>query len=164
MVREYLCSNRHAATDPRRCIVAASCTCAGGNVELLRTALLTAPGAGCREYGELDVLASRAPSGSNGLLYLPHLSGERCPFSAPTARGAWVGLHPGSTSADMHRAVLEASRVHSTKRRRAHPPYTREPSHLQGTTVPRARRASPFTTAGSRRPSRRGLGGRFAAL
>jgi xylulokinase len=38
---------------------------------------------------------------------LPYLNGERSPFSDPFARGAFIGLEPRHTQADLARAVLE---------------------------------------------------------
>ncbi|MEM7228001.1 MAG: xylulokinase [Planctomycetota bacterium] len=51
--------------------------------------------------------AATAPPGCDGLLFLPHLHGERCPYPDPAARGAWIGLSQRHTSAHMMRAVLE---------------------------------------------------------
>ncbi len=51
--------------------------------------------------------AAQAPAGSEGLLFLPYLSGERTPHPDPRARGAWIGLTLRHTRAHMIRAVLE---------------------------------------------------------
>ncbi|GJQ28581.1 MAG: xylulokinase [Phycisphaerae bacterium] len=51
--------------------------------------------------------AAVAPAGCDGLLFLPHLTGERCPYADPTARGAWVGLTSRHTRGHLVRAVLE---------------------------------------------------------
>jgi xylulokinase len=51
--------------------------------------------------------AAMAPPGSEGLLFLPYLTGERTPFADPLARGAFVGLTTRHTRAHMARAVLE---------------------------------------------------------
>jgi xylulokinase len=50
---------------------------------------------------------SDIPAGSEGLLFLPYLSGERTPHPDPLARGAFVGLTTRHTRAHMTRAVLE---------------------------------------------------------
>ncbi|MGJ3238613.1 MAG: xylulokinase [Anaerolineae bacterium] len=47
------------------------------------------------------------PAGSEGLLFLPYLTGERTPHPDPLARGAFVGLTSRHTRAHMTRAVLE---------------------------------------------------------
>jgi xylulokinase len=51
--------------------------------------------------------AADVPPGSEGLLFLPYLTGERTPHPDPLARGAFVGLTVRHTRAHMTRAVLE---------------------------------------------------------
>lgn len=51
--------------------------------------------------------AEQTPVGSEGLLFLPYLSGERTPHPDPLARAAWVGLTVRHTRGHMTRAVLE---------------------------------------------------------
>jgi xylulokinase len=51
--------------------------------------------------------AEGAPTGSDGLLFLPYLSGERTPHPDPLARGAFIGLTVRHTRAHLTRAVLE---------------------------------------------------------
>jgi xylulokinase len=51
--------------------------------------------------------ASAAPAGSDGLLFLPYLTGERMPYPDPLARGAWVGLTVRHHRGHLTRAVLE---------------------------------------------------------
>jgi len=55
-------------------------------------------------YGRL---AATAPVGSHGVQLLPYLAGERAPFVAPQATGAFHGLTTATTRADLARAVLE---------------------------------------------------------
>ena len=47
------------------------------------------------------------PAGSDGLLFLPYLTGERSPHPDPLARGAFVGLTLGHDRRHLTRAVLE---------------------------------------------------------
>lgn len=57
-----------------------------------------------------DVLvagASEVPAGSDGLIFLPYLSGERTPHPDPRARGAFVGLTTSHDIRHMTRAVME---------------------------------------------------------
>jgi xylulokinase len=57
-----------------------------------------------------DVLvgeAATAPPGSEGLLFLPYLSGERTPYPDPMARGAFVGLTVRHGRGHLTRSVLE---------------------------------------------------------
>jgi xylulokinase len=58
-------------------------------------------------YGELTDAAADVPAGSDGLWFLPYLSGERTPHPDPLARGAFVGLTVGHERRHLTRAVLE---------------------------------------------------------
>jgi xylulokinase len=51
--------------------------------------------------------AESAPAGSEGLVFLPYLSGERTPYPDPLARGSFVGLTMRHGRAHLTRAVLE---------------------------------------------------------
>jgi xylulokinase len=51
--------------------------------------------------------AESVPAGSEGLQFLPYLSGERTPYPDPLARGAFIGLTIRHHRAHMTRAVLE---------------------------------------------------------
>jgi xylulokinase len=56
---------------------------------------------------ELLAAAAKVPAGSDGLIFLPYLRGERTPHFDPAARGAVVGLRIGHGPAELTRAVLE---------------------------------------------------------
>jgi xylulokinase len=75
---------------------------AAGSLRWYRDAL--APGIG---FDELVAEAATAPAGSDGLLFLPYLTGERTPHPDPLARGAFVGLTVHHDRAHLTRAVLE---------------------------------------------------------
>jgi xylulokinase len=51
--------------------------------------------------------AATAPLGSEGLFFLPYLTGERCPHPDPNARGGWIGLTSRTTRAMMIRSLIE---------------------------------------------------------
>ncbi len=59
------------------------------------------------EFDELVQEATAVPAGSEGLFFLPYLTGERTPYPDPFARGAWVGLTVRHTRPHLTRAVLE---------------------------------------------------------
>ncbi len=59
------------------------------------------------DFDDLVAEADEVPAGSDGLLFLPYLSGERTPHPDPFARGAWVGLTIRHNRAHMTRSVLE---------------------------------------------------------
>jgi xylulokinase len=75
---------------------------AAGSLRWLRDAL--APGRG---FDELVAGAAEVPAGSDGLWFLPYLSGERTPYPDPYARGAFVGLTSTHDLRHLTRAVLE---------------------------------------------------------
>lgn len=58
-------------------------------------------------YTDLMARAEASQPGARGVLFLPHLSGERSPHLDPDTRGAWVNLSLAHTQADLIRAVLE---------------------------------------------------------
>ncbi len=53
--------------------------------------------------------AARIPAGSDGLLFLPYMAGERSPIWNPDAKGVFFGLDYSKTPAHMMRAVLEGA-------------------------------------------------------
>jgi len=58
-------------------------------------------------YEKLTAAASKVPAGSEGLIFLPYLSGERTPHADPNARGVFFGLTLAHSKAHCTRAVLE---------------------------------------------------------
>ena len=75
---------------------------AGGSLRWFRDAL--APG---EDFGSLVEAAADVSAGSEGLLFLPYLTGERSPHADPMARGAFVGLSIDHDRRHLTRAVLE---------------------------------------------------------
>jgi xylulokinase len=75
---------------------------AAGSLRWLRDAL--APNA---EFADLVRGAAEIGAGSDGLLFLPYLTGERTPHPDPKARGAFVGLTVSHDLRHLTRAVLE---------------------------------------------------------
>ena len=85
---------------------------AGGSFRWLRDSLgeterSTALASGGDPYDLLTREAALAPLGSDGLLFLPYLTGERTPHPDPMARGAFVGLTVRHRKSHMIRSVLE---------------------------------------------------------
>ena len=75
---------------------------AAGSLQWYRDTL--APGV---SFDDLLKEAEEVSSGSEGLLFLPYLSGERTPHPDPLARGAFIGLTLRHGRGHMTRAVLE---------------------------------------------------------
>ncbi|NJC73416.1 hypothetical protein HC031_27375 [Planosporangium thailandense] len=61
---------------------------------------------GASRYDLLTALAADVPAGSDGLMFLPYLLGERT-LGSPHARGAFIGITPGHDRAALVRAVME---------------------------------------------------------
>ena len=59
------------------------------------------------DYDALLTEAASAPAGSEGLFFLPYLTGERTPHPDPLARGAFIGMTSRHDRGHMTRAVLE---------------------------------------------------------
>jgi xylulokinase len=75
---------------------------AGGSLRWLRDVL--GPRGG---YDELTAAAEEWPAGTEGLSFLPYLSGERTPHADPHARAAYAGLTLRHHRGALVRAVLE---------------------------------------------------------
>ena len=60
-----------------------------------------------KSFAELDSLARAVPAGSEGVLFLPYLSGERTPHPDPYAKGVFFGLSLRHDLGHMARAVME---------------------------------------------------------
>ncbi len=78
---------------------------AGNALRWLRDVLL--PDGASGSYDTLTAEARGVPPGSDGLFFLPYLTGERTPHNDSAARGVFFGLHLGHTRAHMVRAVME---------------------------------------------------------
>lgn len=74
---------------------------AGGSLRWFRDSLMP------NTYETLVEIASTAPPGSEGLIFLPYLTGERTPHPDPNARGVYFGLSLRHGQSHMIRAVLE---------------------------------------------------------
>ncbi|MEQ9407667.1 MAG: xylulokinase [Fuerstiella sp.] len=60
-------------------------------------------------YELITAQAADAPAGSEGLFFLPYLSGERTPHADPDARGCWIGLSLRHGKGHMARSVMEGA-------------------------------------------------------
>lgn len=89
-------------------------TLSGGAQEWLRHALSRASGvdvtsvrSALPSFEALDAEAEHVGAGSEGLLFLPYLQGERTPIWDPHARGAYIGLGLRHGRGHLWRALLE---------------------------------------------------------
>jgi xylulokinase len=90
---------------PGRWYLLGATLCAGLSLRWLRD--LLSPAAGSLSFAELDRLAAQVPAGSEGLVFLPYLVGERSPLMDPHATGAFVGLRLRHGRGHLARAILE---------------------------------------------------------
>ena len=58
-------------------------------------------------FDDLTAEAAKVPAGSEGVVFLPYMAGERSPIWNPDAKGVFYGLDYSKTRAHMIRAVLE---------------------------------------------------------
>ena len=75
---------------------------AGGSLQWYRDALASNLG-----FDDLLKEAEPVSAGSEGLQFLPYLSGERTPYPDPLARAAFIGLTLRHSRGHMTRAILE---------------------------------------------------------
>jgi xylulokinase len=85
---------------------------AGGSLRWFRDTfgepeLTQAMASGKDVYDLLLAEASEVPPGSEGLVFLPYLTGERTPYNDPDARGVFFGLSLRHRKAHLTRAILE---------------------------------------------------------
>ncbi|MGI6237298.1 MAG: xylulokinase [Candidatus Excrementavichristensenella sp.] len=62
---------------------------------------------GVSVYELMNRDAAASVPGSHGIVYLPYLSGERCPYPDPDCRSVFYGMNLKTTRADLTRAVME---------------------------------------------------------
>ncbi|MDO9464261.1 MAG: xylulokinase [bacterium] len=74
---------------------------AGGSFKWLKEML------GSGSYQLMTEQASKAPTGSEGLIFLPYLMGERTPHADPDAKAVFFGISPRHTRAHIIRSVME---------------------------------------------------------
>ena len=60
-------------------------------------------------YELITAQAADAPAGSEGLYFLPYLTGERTPHADPNAKGAWIGLSLRHGRNHLARSVMEGA-------------------------------------------------------
>lgn len=87
---------------------------AGGSLQWFRNQLCQQEIAAAKRskvdpYELITEQAATAPAGSEGLFFLPYLTGERTPHADPNARGSWIGLSLRHGKGHMARSVMEGA-------------------------------------------------------
>jgi len=85
---------------------------AGGSLRWFRDELCAEEKAeaerrGVDPYEIITGKAATAPIGSEGLIFLPYLTGERTPHADPNARGVFLGIGLRHTKGHLARAIME---------------------------------------------------------
>ena len=75
--------------------------------QLCRGEKMDAERLGTDIYSRINDQIAKTPVGSNGVLYLPYLMGERSPWRDASIQGSFLGLRQETTHADLLRAVME---------------------------------------------------------
>ena len=115
-----ICIDRYQATPklimgrhvvPERWLVQGGTVGGGGVFRWLTQQLY--PGqaevSGGERAAEFNRIASNVAPGSNGLIFLPYMAGERSPIWNPAAKGVYYGLDFSKTRAHLVRAALEGT-------------------------------------------------------
>ena len=76
--------------------------CSGMSMNWIKNKILAV-----EDYGKVNELAGTAEPGSEGLLYLPYLSGERTPHMDPKAKGVFFGMTLAHGQGHFLRSVME---------------------------------------------------------
>jgi xylulokinase len=103
--------------DPDKYIIAGEMETGGGALMWFRDALCAeekrvAAETGKSSYALLSKAAGAVPAGSDKLIFLPWLSGERAPVLDHYARGGFIGLSMSHHKGHMTRAVMEGVAYH----------------------------------------------------
>jgi xylulokinase len=103
--------------DPKKYIIAGEMETGGGALMWFRDTFYQeekkfAAGQGKSVYELINEQVDSIPPGSDKLLFLPWLSGERAPVLDHYARGGFIGLNMGHTKSHMARALMEGVAYH----------------------------------------------------
>jgi xylulokinase len=58
-------------------------------------------------YDLISQIANKSPAGARGMVFLPWLAGEACPYYDSNARAAFLGMTFAHKKADLYRAAME---------------------------------------------------------
>ncbi|MBP6492233.1 MAG: sugar kinase [Clostridia bacterium] len=78
-----------------------------GNVHKWISGILAPDSDGASKYEYVNLLLSQSKAGSNGVMFLPYLTGERFPVMDTAIKGSYVGIVPETSKEDLARSALE---------------------------------------------------------
>lgn len=96
---QYFCNNDKRLWQAFGCQLSS-----GGSMEWLKRRLYQGIN---NPYSAINSEAEGAQPGSGKLLFFPYLTGERCPYADPDARGVFFGLTSSHERGDIARSVME---------------------------------------------------------
>jgi xylulokinase len=82
-------------------------TVGGGSLKWFKKELVDGWNEAHTSFEQLSEIAGEVQAGSNGLIFLPYMAGERSPIWDVDAKGVFLGLSYGTTKAHMIRAIME---------------------------------------------------------
>ena len=97
---EKLIMSFHVAPD--RWLLQGGSVGGGGTLKWLKENIFTG-----LSFEDLSRLAAESPVGSNGIVYLPYMAGERSPIWDKKAKGVYYGLNYANNRNDITRATME---------------------------------------------------------
>lgn len=92
------------SVEPERCVLYGTVQSAGTSVDWISGILFDLDASG---FKDVEKIASKAKPGSDGLIYLPYLAGERSPIWDARAKGVLFGLTAAHGRAEIARSVFE---------------------------------------------------------
>lgn len=100
------------SADPSKLLAIGQMENAGSCLKWLRDNVFreeknAAEATGKNAYSIMDEMAEKVNPGSDSLIFMPWMSGERCPFIDSTARGGFINLGFNHGRGHMARAVME---------------------------------------------------------
>ncbi len=95
---QYFCNNDKNKWQAFGCQLSS-----GGSMEWLKDTLYEGPD----PFKDINEQAEASIPGSNSLIFLPYLTGERCPYADPHAKGVFFGLTRTHGKRDIARSVME---------------------------------------------------------
>jgi len=101
-----LCLLKHAVKG--KWILKGSMSTSGGSLRWFRDNVDDKPN-DSSAYSKYEEMVEKVPPGSNGLIFLPYLAGERAPLWDSNVRGLFFGLHLKTSKSDMVRAIMEGT-------------------------------------------------------
>lgn len=99
---QYLRTNTFAHSIDGKWNIMGACLSSGASFQWLRDRIIAD-----RDTESINTQCGKIPCGSEGLIFLPYLSGERTPYHNPNARGMFFGLMLNHNQYHMARAVME---------------------------------------------------------